>query len=671
MPTRFYLPSSGAAAVTLPAPDWFNSTATDVHPWPPGKSNTAYASKSETEISSTNGINLLLKRYVSAPLAAQTISGQVRGVVRALESSTSMNAFAQMRVRVYSNDGQTIRATVLDRHTNSLSSEYGTALANRKHPLTATNTDTNGTPLTSYTCVAGDRLVLEIGLRVANTSTSSFTGTHEYGDPVAGTDLVFDDAGTAQGVPWVEFTQAIAFPPTTDLVDNFATQDTVKWGGWSANAAHDAEQLKITLTSAYPNLFSMGRYDFRGSTISAKYAQVPNIGAGSTQMGLRAQLDPNNEVEVIWEDNELRLRNKVNDVNTDSARIAFTADTAYVRLRESAGTVFLDTSPDGAAWTLGRQSIATALDLSSVEVRLRAGFFGTETDPGIARFDNFNFNPAAKTVVGASRGTTWRAAAPVVATRATTWDATAPVVASRASAWDAGSTVAGSRSSSWRASSVVTASRGSTWTSTVTVPASRATAWDAGAAVSAARPSTWTSRAAVSANRPSTWQTQASVGAIRSSSWRVVSPVAATRSSTWAVGSSSTSVVVTRATAWALDATVVAVRGTAWQTRTTTVTARSSAWDVASTVSTARAASWRVTALTLALRSATWRSGGQVGAARGTGWIAYSDVGTEQPTSAPVLRPAGIVTAQPAALATSRPSVLATTRPATGTTPRT
>ena len=224
MPTRFSLPSSGAAAVTVP-PDasWGALNSFDRVRLPPTVQSTPLTSKTV----STLGIkdkNVLVRQYISDPLAAQTIgAGTVKGIIKALESSSSDDFRAQLVIRVVSNDGQTVRGTILPADDGALASEFPTVITSRKFPLAWAGA---GAATTSVVAQLGDRLVVEVGFRAhafAFRSIFSFlgltfswsVGTLRFGDPAAVADAAEDETATTDLRPWVEFSQTITFDAGT------------------------------------------------------------------------------------------------------------------------------------------------------------------------------------------------------------------------------------------------------------------------------------------------------------------------------------------------------------------------------------------------------------------------------------------------------------------------
>jgi len=160
-------------------------------------------------------VNALSRQYISEPLAPQTITGTIKGQIRAaqgLSAAADMNA--QMLVKVVSNDGLTERGVLLPLDNSALSSEYvtGVMYENRKFPLASASYALN-----SVVTQDGDRLVFEIGTNAHNSVGNIFTHTLVFGDNSA-TDLPEDEATTAANNPWIELSQSILFQGQSTVI---------------------------------------------------------------------------------------------------------------------------------------------------------------------------------------------------------------------------------------------------------------------------------------------------------------------------------------------------------------------------------------------------------------------------------------------------------------------
>lgn len=208
MATRWYFPSTGDAAIS-PAVD----AAWEVEG---GGTGTAFARNKlvTTKIASamttltindsnTDDQDIVMRQYVSDPIAAQTIAAQaIELQMRVSETSASNNMFLTLGIRVVSNDGTSVRGTILAVTRDN--TEAATSLTNRR--LTATSTE--------VIAQGGDRLVVEIGMGGNPLlATDQHDSSLRIGDADAA-DLPEDDTDTTDKNPWLEFPNNISFPAT-------------------------------------------------------------------------------------------------------------------------------------------------------------------------------------------------------------------------------------------------------------------------------------------------------------------------------------------------------------------------------------------------------------------------------------------------------------------------
>lgn len=144
------------------------------------------------------------RQYVSAPIAAQTVSGNVKAQFQCLEANAGNNLFLTVKVFVCGSDGAT-KETLLA-ITRDPTLEVGTALTNRTFSSIA---------LASATVEEGDRIVVEVGLGGLPTAaggTQGHNGSLRWGCSAAGGDLPENDTDTGTTLrPWIEFDGNIVF----------------------------------------------------------------------------------------------------------------------------------------------------------------------------------------------------------------------------------------------------------------------------------------------------------------------------------------------------------------------------------------------------------------------------------------------------------------------------
>ena len=148
------------------------------------------------ETVATADYDVLLLRCVSAPLAADhTFSGTLDLVMGVQEASSSDADMAfYLHVFVTQGDTDNLRGTLLANYADPNTNEWGTTALGKSLSAVAT--------LTAVSALAGDRIVIEIGYRARNTTTSSRTGTIWYGG--SGSDLTVGGAA-AGGIGYFDF----------------------------------------------------------------------------------------------------------------------------------------------------------------------------------------------------------------------------------------------------------------------------------------------------------------------------------------------------------------------------------------------------------------------------------------------------------------------------------
>ncbi len=157
------------------------------------------------ETVTTTDYDVLLLRCVSAPLAADYAFSGTLNLVMGVQETTNADADLAYYLHVFVTQGDTdnLRGTLLANYTDLLSNEWGTTALGKALMAEAV--------LTAVSALAGDRIVVEIGYRSRNTTSSSRTGTIWYGGN--GSDLTVGGAA-AGGVGYFDFSD------TFTLVDN-------------------------------------------------------------------------------------------------------------------------------------------------------------------------------------------------------------------------------------------------------------------------------------------------------------------------------------------------------------------------------------------------------------------------------------------------------------------
>lgn len=232
MSRRFYLPSAGApplAALAYGA-GWNKTSQASRFALQRTPSDTADLQKLLTSSIASPEFHCGAQ-YQSPALAGQTISGTLKGQIRAFVNNVAFNGTIAVSARVVSSDGTVIRGELFGSSTPHASQA---ATSPPRIPLSTTNrrfkdaSENTDLALTPVDCIAGDILVFEVGARDVDTGTSR-SATLRLLDPLANTDLPEDETTTTSTTrPWVEFSFDILF------ADEVPTPDVNTWlnGSW-------------------------------------------------------------------------------------------------------------------------------------------------------------------------------------------------------------------------------------------------------------------------------------------------------------------------------------------------------------------------------------------------------------------------------------------------------
>jgi hypothetical protein len=196
--TRHYLPSTASGANTPPAAPpigamWTATGSPSRSLLRDTASGSGYASRTVTE-STPGSAYTTPYQFVGPELAGGLVPAAARLVMKCSTAGSSYQTQLAFRLAVVSSDGATVRAELFSGHGGT---------ANTSAFLSTARAVATG-ELPYYSTVAGDRLVLETGLWVidTNTTTSGRGGNIGVGDPLAGADLL--DGQTTDGRAWLE-----------------------------------------------------------------------------------------------------------------------------------------------------------------------------------------------------------------------------------------------------------------------------------------------------------------------------------------------------------------------------------------------------------------------------------------------------------------------------------
>lgn len=140
--------------------------------------------------------------------------------------------------------------------------------------------------------------------------------------------------------------------------------------------------------NAHGRYESERRYLFRSGSVAVELAQYES--ETTTQAKLELEVDGANQASIRVRGDELLGRVRIHDQDHDLAEIPYDENAhRWLRLRESDGVMYWETSGDGQSWEV-QISTASAPFATMVTVELEARMYELEDAPVQIRFDNLN-----------------------------------------------------------------------------------------------------------------------------------------------------------------------------------------------------------------------------------------------------------------------------------------
>jgi hypothetical protein len=209
--------------------------------------------------------------------------------------------------------------------------------------------------------------------------------------------------------------------PLATLTDTFsgASVDTGKWTTYGT-VTESGGTLAVLATTAYSGVIAQRPWVLTGSSMLAQVTPPPAGTNNSFQTGVEIDIaqGSNSQGGAAWEFVATSGTRQIQPVYWDTGgtshlqtAITLPASTLWVRIRESAGTLYWDYSTDAVNWT-NQFSIADPFPTGAMFPQLWAGYYAAETDTN-ATFDNFNVPPVAQPL-NATAGAASQAAANVI-----------------------------------------------------------------------------------------------------------------------------------------------------------------------------------------------------------------------------------------------------------------
>lgn len=152
-------------------------------------------------------------------------------------------------------------------------------------------------------------------------------------------------------------------------------------------------QMEVAHTAAvqYNALSSIGTYDLTSSAAFVRVVDAGNQALTSHEVILFIALDASNKTWISINSGSVAAWKKIAGTNTfiASGPSFLTGKGMWLRIRESAGTIYYDTSTDSRIWT-NFASLINPFVVTALVASVQSGCYNAEASPSYAYFDNFN-----------------------------------------------------------------------------------------------------------------------------------------------------------------------------------------------------------------------------------------------------------------------------------------
>ena|ERR1700756_5678384 len=173
-------------------------------------------------------------------------------------------------------------------------------------------------------------------------------------------------------------------------------------GSWSTANAADATQVLAfgggieithTATSQYNALTTASTYDLTGNGFFVQVQSVGNQALVSHETIIGLNLDASNSLWMGSANGQIYAWVNVATVHTQvgSSKSYIAASHRWWRIRESLGTIYYDTAPDGKVWT-NQWNTANPFAITAISPYIQSGNWQNEASGSFSIFDNYNTN---------------------------------------------------------------------------------------------------------------------------------------------------------------------------------------------------------------------------------------------------------------------------------------
>lgn len=190
-------------------------------------------------------------------------------------------------------------------------------------------------------------------------------------------------------------------PAIATLVDDFDdnTINTTLWSGRFGTVSETGGRARAACTTDYAAFVSAASYTLAGSSVYARVYPPAAGGAATTAYAQMVVLSSTEGTEAGFQINavggQLRCMANVGYWDDTATVLTYSATThAWLRLREAAGSLLWETSPDGTTWTTRRTLATPAWVTAGTTLRLSMEAHRDSGTNDFAEFDNVNTPPA-------------------------------------------------------------------------------------------------------------------------------------------------------------------------------------------------------------------------------------------------------------------------------------
>lgn len=149
--------------------------------------------------------------------------------------------------------------------------------------------------------------------------------------------------------------------------------------------------LVIPADAAYPSAFAATTWDLTESHFTGRLLGLPNTSNGSTNANIGVYLSSGNDAYFGWENGVIRVAIGAGGTWTYHGYITYSAtDHAYLRIRETAGTLYFEGGPDPETFPTLFHSTPNPWAMTAISPYVGAGNWNGATDPGSATWGTIN-----------------------------------------------------------------------------------------------------------------------------------------------------------------------------------------------------------------------------------------------------------------------------------------